>query len=95
MRRGTASARRWRSALLAALAGLAPAAAAGAEGGVPPPAIPAVPTLEAEVGGVLARAPAGTRFGLLVLDEAGREVFALDPDRRFVQIGRASCRERV
>lgn len=32
----------------------------------------------------LAKAPAGTRFGLLVVDEAGREVAARDPDGRFM-----------
>lgn len=33
---------------------------------------------------VLAAAPAGTRFGVLVVDEQGREVFALRPDDRFI-----------
>lgn len=32
----------------------------------------------------LETAPKGTRFGLLVVDEAGREVLALNPDQRFV-----------
>lgn len=29
-------------------------------------------------------APKGTRFGLLVVDETGREIVAVDPDRRFI-----------
>jgi D-alanyl-D-alanine carboxypeptidase/D-alanyl-D-alanine-endopeptidase (penicillin-binding protein 4) len=40
--------------------------------------------LRTRVEAVLAAAPAGTRFGLLVVDENGREVIAIDPDRRFI-----------
>ncbi len=40
--------------------------------------------LKQQVDSALAGAPAGTRFGLLVLDDQGREVFALNPDQRFI-----------
>ncbi|MCZ8017815.1 D-alanyl-D-alanine carboxypeptidase/D-alanyl-D-alanine-endopeptidase [Novosphingobium sp.] len=43
-----------------------------------PPAAP--PSVEA----ILATAPAGTRIGLLVVDEQGREVIAIRPDDRFI-----------
>ena len=43
-----------------------------------PPAAP--PSAEA----ILATAPAGTRIGLLVVDEEGREVIAIRPDDRFI-----------
>ena len=33
---------------------------------------------------ILANAPAGTRFGLLVVDDQGREVAAIRPDDRFI-----------
>lgn len=33
---------------------------------------------------ILATAPAGTRFGLLVVDEGGREIVAIRPDDRFI-----------
>lgn len=33
---------------------------------------------------ILATAPAGTRFGLLVVDDQGREVLAIRPDDRFI-----------
>lgn len=42
------------------------------------------PVLRQQVDAVLAQAPAGTRFGVLVLDENGQEVFALNPDQRFI-----------
>lgn len=58
------------AALAAALALPAPAFAQTAT-----PASPAA---------ILATAPAGTRFGLLVVDEQGREVMALRPDERFI-----------
>lgn len=32
----------------------------------------------------LAKAPAGTRFGLLVTDDQGRQIVAIDPDQRFM-----------
>ena len=45
----------------------------------------AVPqTLQQKVEAVLATAPAGTRFGLLVTGSDGREIVAIDPDRRFI-----------
>ncbi len=40
--------------------------------------------LKRQVEAVLALAPAGTRFGLLVVDAQGREVVAIDPDKRFM-----------
>lgn len=40
--------------------------------------------LPGNVAAALATAPAGTRFGLLVVDEAGKVVAALDPDKRFI-----------
>lgn len=40
--------------------------------------------LQAKVEAMLATAPPGTRFGLLVLDESGKEVVAVNPDGRFI-----------
>lgn len=40
--------------------------------------------LQGQVDAILAQAPSGTRFGVLVVDEAGREVFALNPEQRFI-----------
>lgn len=40
--------------------------------------------LQRQVEAVLATAPAGTRFGLLVVDDRGREVLAINPDQRFI-----------
>lgn len=40
--------------------------------------------LSPQVEGALALAPKGTRFGLLVVDEVGHEVTALNPDQRFI-----------
>lgn len=57
-----------------ALSLAAPAAAQGAD--------PAV--LRQQVEAVLSAAPAGTRFGLLVVDAQGREVLAINPDQRFI-----------
>lgn len=42
------------------------------------------PTTQEEVEAILAAAPQGTRFGLLVVDEAGREVISVNPDQRFI-----------
>lgn len=42
------------------------------------------PTVEATVRAALAKAPAGTRFGMVVRDAAGVEQVAIEPDRRFV-----------
>ena len=51
---------------------------------MPAQAQTAAPSLKTQVEVVLAKAPAGTRFGLLVVDEAGREVLAVNPDGRFI-----------
>lgn len=40
--------------------------------------------LQTEVETVLAGAPAGTRFGLLVVDAEGREIVAIAPEQRFI-----------
>lgn len=40
--------------------------------------------LQGRVATELAKAPAGTRFGLLVVDDQGREVVAINPDMRFI-----------
>jgi len=42
------------------------------------------PPLQQQVAAELAEAPAGTRFGLVVTDEAGRELVAIQPDGRFI-----------
>lgn len=42
------------------------------------------PTLTDKVEAVLATAPAGTRFGLVVVGEDGRELVAINPDQRFI-----------
>lgn len=42
------------------------------------------PTLQEQVETVLANAPKGTRFGLVVTDEDGREIVAVNPDQRFM-----------
>ena len=41
-------------------------------------------SLQQQVEAVLATAPQGTRFGLLVVDADGREVVAIAPDQRFI-----------
>lgn len=48
----------------------------------PPPAQAA--SLQDQVEQVLATAPAGTRFGLLVTTADGREIVAINPDARFI-----------
>ena len=68
---------RW--VLLPLLLGLAAPALADA-----PAAPPA--SLQAQVDAALAAAPKGTRFGLLVVDEAGKVIVSINPDQ---QIGRA------
>lgn len=40
--------------------------------------------LRGQVDAALAQAAPGTRFGLLVVDEAGREIIAINPDQRFI-----------
>lgn len=42
------------------------------------------PSLRDQVEAVFAAAPAGTRFGLLVVDDQGREIVAIAPDQRFI-----------
>ena len=64
------------------LALLCLAAPALADASPPPPA--AQQSLQQQVEAELAKAPAGTRFGLLVVDEQGREVVAVNPDQRFI-----------
>lgn len=44
----------------------------------------AQPSLQGQVEAVLAEAPRGTRWGLLVMDEDGRELVAINPDARFI-----------
>jgi serine-type D-Ala-D-Ala carboxypeptidase/endopeptidase (penicillin-binding protein 4) len=44
----------------------------------------AAQTLDERVAAKLAEAPTGTRFGLVVADENGREILAVNPDGRFV-----------
>ena len=63
------------SRLLAALLALALAAS---------PALAQQPPLQQRVEASLALAPPGTRFGLLVTTEDGRELVAVDPDNRFM-----------
>lgn len=41
-------------------------------------------TLRQQVEATLASAPQGTRFGLLVVDEAGKVVVSVNPDQRFI-----------
>lgn len=62
-----------RFALLAALLGLAAPAVADEPG-----------LLQAQVDAALAAAPTGTRFGLLVVDEAGKAIVSVNPDQRFI-----------
>lgn len=45
---------------------------------------PQVAPLQRQVEAALAQAPAGTRFGLLVIDAGGREIVAVNPDQRFM-----------
>ncbi|HNJ48680.1 MAG TPA: D-alanyl-D-alanine carboxypeptidase, partial [Novosphingobium sp.] len=47
------------------------------------PALAEAP-LQQRIEDTLAKAPAGTRFGLLVVDDQGHEVVAVDPDKRFI-----------
>lgn len=41
-------------------------------------------TLEQRVAAKLAEAPQGTRFGLVVVDDSGKEIVAINPDGRFI-----------
>ena len=64
-------------AVLWVLAGLAAPALAD---------VPVAPPLSAQtqVEATLAAAPKGTRFGLLVVDEAGKAIVSINPDQRFI-----------
>jgi len=42
------------------------------------------PSQQQAVEAALAKAPGGTRFGLLVVDDAGKVVVAINPDQRFI-----------
>ena len=68
---------RW--AVLPVLLGLAMPALADA----PAPTAP-TSALQIQVDAALAAAPAGTRFGLLVVDEAGQVLVSVNPDGRFI-----------
>ncbi len=68
--------------LFAPLALLAAPVAALAQTAPAPAAV--APTLQQQVEAVLATAPQGTRFGVLVTDAAGREVVTINPDQRFI-----------
>jgi D-alanyl-D-alanine carboxypeptidase/D-alanyl-D-alanine-endopeptidase (penicillin-binding protein 4) len=48
------------------------------------PALAWQPALQCEVSAQLAAAGPGTRYGLVVTDEAGRELIAINPDDRFI-----------
>ncbi|WP_267389153.1 D-alanyl-D-alanine carboxypeptidase/D-alanyl-D-alanine-endopeptidase [Sphingomonas sp. GC_Shp_3] len=48
------------------------------------PAAPQAPTPSDPVATAIARAAPGTRIGLMVVDETGREIVAVRPDERFV-----------
>lgn len=48
------------------------------------PAAATAQTLQQQVEVTLATAPQGTRFGLLVVDDAGRVVISVNPDQRFI-----------
>lgn len=50
----------------------------------PPPPIAADPPLPPAVTQALAKAPPGTRIGLLVVDADGRAIVAIRPDERFI-----------
>lgn len=71
-----------RSLILAAallIAGISPTLADA------PPAPAAVqPSLQQQVEAILAKAPQGTRWGLLVTTADGRELVAIDPEQRFI-----------
>ncbi len=65
-----------------ALLAAAPVVARPAPAPVVP--VPAVPSLQQRVEAALSAAPKGTRIGLLVVDDQGREVVAVLPDQRFI-----------
>lgn len=51
---------------------------------IPAAALAQTPSLQAQAEASLARAPSGTRIGLVVADESGREIVAVLPDQRFI-----------
>lgn len=69
-----------------ALLGLAVAAQtdANARAKAPAPAASHAPSLQQDVEAILAAAPKGTRFGLLVVDGSGREIVSLNAEQRFI-----------
>lgn len=71
-----------RSSILAAALLVAGHFPAFAESPSPPVAVQA--GLQQQVEAILAKAPPGTRWGLLVTTTDGREVVAIDPDHRFI-----------
>src|SRR6218665_1071095 len=48
------------------------------------PALAQAQTLDQRIAARLAEAPQGTRFGLVVTDETGKEIVAINPDGRFI-----------
>jgi serine-type D-Ala-D-Ala carboxypeptidase/endopeptidase (penicillin-binding protein 4) len=48
------------------------------------PALAQAQTLDQRVAAKLAEAPQGTRFGLVVVDDTGKEIVAVNPDGRFI-----------
>ena len=51
---------------------------------VPAAASEQAQTLQQQVEATLVKAPQGTRFGLLVVDDAGKVIVAINPDQRFI-----------
>ncbi len=51
---------------------------------LPVPALAQAPSLQARAEAKLAEAPKGTRIGLVVADESGREIVSVLPDQRFI-----------
>ncbi|MFM5916718.1 MAG: D-alanyl-D-alanine carboxypeptidase/D-alanyl-D-alanine-endopeptidase [Novosphingobium sp.] len=48
------------------------------------PPVLSTPTTQAQVDAIIAGAPKGTRFGLLVVDDAGNVIASVNPDQRFI-----------
>lgn len=72
------------AALALPLALLAPAPSTAAPATPRAPAAAPAPSLRTQIEALLAQAPAGTRYGLLVTTLDGREILAVDPDRRYI-----------
>jgi serine-type D-Ala-D-Ala carboxypeptidase/endopeptidase (penicillin-binding protein 4) len=51
---------------------------------VPAAALAQAPSIQSRAEAKLAEAPKGTRIGLVVADEAGREIVSILPDQRFI-----------